>query len=395
MTTIATSPAATRQKRSAASFLKRAPHLLTRAMVFLGIGAIVSILLAWALGLWADPESAPVVSATIPQRGRTWEISLWSTSGAMRLHSQRHAQSWGGWQVTGAPDSTLNGDSSLAWCPATEDGQAEWLILDYPQRVTPKELHVYENYCPGGVNRVTVFSDSGDEIEAWRGQDPTLLSSGGGISKIPLNVSIKTQRVKVYIDSKNAPGWNEIDAVGLLDDKGGTQWASDVQDSSSYANLNTVAPAVSFGEFVPTWCPLAKPDLTPQKSGNGSATDHVFEARGWPMLALWTQRPDNYLTAPAAPMPGSLISGRLIARSATPGALPPILPSQPIWGGLLFDTVFFAFILAIGHWMLVKPRRLVLELRRMRSGCCIACGYELDFDFRGGCPECGWRRSQL
>jgi hypothetical protein len=395
MTTIATNPPATRQQRSAASLLKRAPRLLTRAMFFLGIGAIVSILLAWALGLWADPDSATVISATIPQRGRTWEISLWSTSGAMRLHSQRHAQSWGGWQATGPPDSTLNGDSGYAWCPATADGQPEWLILDYSQRVTPKELHVYENYCPGGVNRVTVFSDSGDEIEAWRGQDPTPANSGGGISKIPLNVSIKTQRVKVYIDSKNAPGWNEIDAVGLLDDKGSTQWASDVQDSSSYANLNTVAPAVSFGEIVPSWCPLAKPDTTaPQKPDNGSTTDHVFEARGWPMLALWTRRPDNYLAAPAAPS-GAFITGRLVSRTVAPGALPPILPSRPIWGGLLFDTVFFAVILGVGHWMLVKPRRLVLELRRMRSGCCIACGYELDFDFRAGCPECGWRRTQL
>jgi len=31
-----------------------------------------------------------------------------------------------------------------------------------------------------------------------------------------------------------------------------------VQDSSSYANLNPVAPTVSFAELVPSWCPLAK-----------------------------------------------------------------------------------------------------------------------------------------
>ena len=59
----------------------------------------------------------------------------------------------------------------------------------------------------------------------------------------------------------------------------------------------------------------------------------------------------------------------------------------------MFNSVFYAAILAIGSWLLVKPRRLVLELLRMRRGCCIACGYELDFDFRSGCPECGWRRS--
>jgi len=30
--------------------------------------------------------------------------------------------------------------------------------------------------------------------------------------------------------------------------------------------------------------------------------------------------------------------------------------------------------------------------RRMDQGHCPACGYDLQFAFREGCPECGWRR---
>jgi hypothetical protein len=366
-----------------------------RALVFLSLGSVISVLIAWSLGLWADVESATVITTTTPQRGRMWEVSIWNTAGAMRIHSLRQVHSWSGWQATGAPNSPMNGDSSLAWCPATVNSGGEWLVLDYPQRVVPKEVHIYENYFPGAVARVTVFNDSGEEIEAWRGADPTSSTSAGGISKIPLSVSVKAQRVKLYIDTPKAPGWNEIDAVGLLDQNGNMQWACDVQESSSYANLNATAPPpLTIVDVVPAWCPLADADL--KKLANfrapNTTDDRAFEARGWPMLAMWSERPAS-LSAAATPLVGMSISPKILPRAA-PGALPPVLPTHPIWDGLLFDSIFFGLILAGLYWILVKPRRLVLELLRMRRGCCIACGYELDFDFRSGCPECGWRRSR-
>ena len=55
----------------------------------------------------------------------------------------------------------------------------------------------------------------------------------------------------------------------------------------------------------------------------------------------------------------------------------------------LILAVFFRLI----YLTLAVPRRFVLELSRMRRGACLKCGYQLGFDFRSGCPECGWRRS--
>jgi len=306
----------------------------------------------------------------------------------MRLQCQPQVHSWSGWQATGAPDSPMNGDSALAWCPATADSQREWLLLDYPQTTTPREVQIYENYAPGAVNRVTVFNENGDEIEAWKGQDPTAASNAAGISKIPINLPINTKRVKIFIDSQKVPGWNEIDAVGLVDEMGNTQWASDVQDSSSYAVLSTASltSGPGFAQVVPSWCPI------PQAQ-NSASDDRIFEARGWPMLALWAERATSSAAPNAATAPrGS--AGRSLLRSPS-GTLPPVLPTRPIWSGLIFDSAFYGLFLAAVYWMLVKPRRLLLELRRMRCGCCIACGYELDFDFRSGCPECGWRRSAI
>src|SRR5262249_20892308 len=50
-----------------------------------------------------------------------------------------------------------------------------------------------------------------------------------------------TNRIKVYIESTKVPGWNEIDAVGLVDAKGKTFWAICAEASSTYAE-QTAAP---------------------------------------------------------------------------------------------------------------------------------------------------------
>ena len=51
-------------------------------------------------------------------------------------------------------------------------------------------------------------------------------------SNIPISSKHTTERIKIYIDSPKAFGWNEIDAVGLAD----TQWASKATASSTLAN---------------------------------------------------------------------------------------------------------------------------------------------------------------
>jgi hypothetical protein len=49
----------------------------------------------------------------------------------------------------------------------------------------------------------------------------------------------KTNKVKLYLKSTEVPGWNEIDAVGLLDAAGKLQWATKAEASSSYADRSS------------------------------------------------------------------------------------------------------------------------------------------------------------
>ena len=163
-----------------------------------------------------------------------------------RTAENRPKRAWGPEQATGEPDTHMAGDIQTAWASLTPDGQDEWLMLEYAEPVAPEAVLVYETFNPGALCRVTVFKLDGEEVEVWKGKDPTPMNSGMGTSEITFEAPFKTNRVKIYLDSRNVPGWNEIDAVGLRDTAGKTHWAVSAEASSTYAQGN---PAV--GQFVP------------------------------------------------------------------------------------------------------------------------------------------------
>ena len=156
------------------------------------------------------------------------------------VKAQRPAKrSWGPEQATGPPDTEEAGDFQTAWASRTEDGQDEWLLLEYAEPVRPREVRVHESYNPGALARMTMFRLDGEEVEVWKGKDPSPVGSTKGISVIPVRLNFRTTRVKLYLNSREVPGWNEIDAVGLQA-RGKTHWASAADASSTYAEI--VAP---------------------------------------------------------------------------------------------------------------------------------------------------------
>jgi hypothetical protein len=146
-------------------------------------------------------------------------------------------RAWGPEQATGAPDTWPNsGDIQTAWASQTPDGQKEWLELTYEAPIRPTAVLIYETYNPGAVDRVTGFNADGKEFDLWAGADPTPAGSGKGISIMPLHPEIDVTKIRVYLDSPKVAGWNEIDAVGLLDASGVTHWAKSATASSTYAD---------------------------------------------------------------------------------------------------------------------------------------------------------------
>jgi hypothetical protein len=159
-------------------------------------------------------------------------------------------RAWGPEQVIGEPDALEGGDNQNAWASLTPDGQDEWLLVEYAEPVVPRAVHIYENYAPGAVNRITAFRLDGTEVELWKGEDPTSPDDEKGISIIPVKVDFKTNRLKIYIDSRNVPNWNEIDAVGLKDADGKMHWVTAAEASSTYAQQQEFQPFIPNSELM-------------------------------------------------------------------------------------------------------------------------------------------------
>jgi hypothetical protein len=154
--------------------------------------------------------------------------------------------SWGVNQVLGAPNTSGGGDLATAWASETPDAQEEWLELEYAKSVVPKAIVIHETYNPGAVFKVTHVPRWGEEQVLWQGTDPTPVGSNFGVSRLPTTASIRTSRIKVYINSGAVGGWNEIDAVGLEYGDNKVIWAEEAKASSSYGTPMRYGPSPYF-----------------------------------------------------------------------------------------------------------------------------------------------------
>jgi len=161
---------------------------------------------------------------------------LWrETSGDAAPPAGTVRRSWGPEQATGEPDTEQAGDLTTAWASRTQDGQDEWLTLEYERPILPVAVIVHETFNPGALNRLTMFRPDTEEVDVWKGTDPTPPGREKGVSILPVQVEFQTSKIKLHLESTRVPGWNEIDAVGLVDDMGRTHWAARAQASSTYA----------------------------------------------------------------------------------------------------------------------------------------------------------------
>ncbi len=148
----------------------------------------------------------------------------------------RH-HSWSSSQIIGPADTPNYGDIPTAWASRTPDIQEEWIIVEFPKTVSATQVDIYETFNPGAVTQIYSVSMLGGESLIWEGKDPlaaSLPTRQTAISKIQFDSPVHTRRIKIVIDSRAFPGWNEIDAVELIDQNGKRQWASAAWTSSSF-----------------------------------------------------------------------------------------------------------------------------------------------------------------
>ena len=177
-------------------------------------------------------HEGPVAKMIVASDGR--RVIVCGADGAIRVWPlPGPKRSWSAEQAAGPPNTPVAGDQQTAWASASQDGRKEWLLLTYEEPVKAAAVHVHETYNPGALTKVTVFDDD-EEVTVWEGKDPTEKSKSMGVSKIPIEMDFAVNRVKLYFDSPNVRGWNEIDAVGLMDEKEEMHWAVEGEASSTY-----------------------------------------------------------------------------------------------------------------------------------------------------------------
>ncbi len=142
-------------------------------------------------------------------------------------------RSWGPEQVTGPPDTHSAGDHHTAWAPRQQDGGEEWLQTAFARRVEIAAVRVRETFNPGAISKVAAVLEGGREIVLWQGT----MAAAGDLAEPAFSApaGIVARNVKVYLDTKRVPGWNEIDAVELVARDGSRQWAQSATASSTYA----------------------------------------------------------------------------------------------------------------------------------------------------------------
>jgi tetratricopeptide (TPR) repeat protein len=167
---------------------------------------------------------------SVPQRELLWALK--DSSASQAANGQKRP--WGPEQACGAPDTLQPGDVPTAWASATPDGQREWLEVDFGEQIDGVALVVYENNAPGAVDKICVLGETGVVTDVHGVKDPTPTTAPSGVSIFPLVAS--AHGVRIETDSANVPGWNEIDAVGLLDKQGQVHWAKTAKASSTFAD---------------------------------------------------------------------------------------------------------------------------------------------------------------
>jgi hypothetical protein len=208
----------------------------------------------------------------------------------------RKGRNWGPEQATGEPDTPGAGDIPTAWASLTEDAQKEWLLLEYAEPVAAAGIKIYETYNPGAVSKVSVLTQDGEEVEVWVGKDPSPAGSVMGVSEISFRTDFKTKRVKIYIDSPSVRGWNEIDAVELIDTEGKSQWAVSAEASSTYAERRRSRQSGRVRRMPENITDVINQELVPPNAVQIGYVDNTAEGKrslGGSGHAVMFERPDT------------------------------------------------------------------------------------------------------
>jgi len=144
-------------------------------------------------------------------------------------------RSWGPEQAAGPPDTKGHRDDSNAWAAKLENRAVdEWLLADFGAPIKATAVVIHESFNAGAVAKVAILRPDGSELEVWAAEQVAAVDGRRELT-VELPLGFRVNRVRVTLACGAVPGWNEIDAIGLIDDKGACHWAVHAAASTTYA----------------------------------------------------------------------------------------------------------------------------------------------------------------
>jgi hypothetical protein len=146
------------------------------------------------------------------------ESVIWASSVLSKSTEYSDTQ-WAAHQALGAPNVyPRHGDIAQAWASSSADDQDEWIELGYETPRAVSAVEIYETFNPGAIDTVELITTSGRRIEL---RAPSLPDDDEAteVNKLVLRTPCTSEpiaAVRINVNSRRTPGWNEIDAVGLV-----------------------------------------------------------------------------------------------------------------------------------------------------------------------------------
>ena len=119
-------------------------------------------------------------------------------------------------QALGAPDVYPRaGDLSAAWATLVSDGGLQHITVRFAAPVAARYVMWLATFNPGAVVRVDDLTNPSAPVTLWTGTDPSAQYASAVVTvSLPAPRTIET--VRLYLDTNQVMGWNDIDDIGLV-----------------------------------------------------------------------------------------------------------------------------------------------------------------------------------
>lgn len=187
----------------------------------------------------------------------------WATE-VKGFSSERGTKQFSAAQVLSKPNAMPQTDeSACAWYPAKESNkEEEFIFVRFAHPDFIKQILVCENFNPGAIAKIYVYSTSGAEILAYTNEQPGSISKRQQVFSyvFPELTKYKVRDVKVVLNTKSVSGFNGIDAIGISTEE--VKFEPKVEEmlnafSSTRENLGHQVNS-EFYEFLPQISPDGK-----------------------------------------------------------------------------------------------------------------------------------------